>query len=353
MIKRHIRYVACLATLAGAGIGCTAATAAGPDTHVVRPGQSIQKAVDAARSGDTILLTGGTYRESVRMTKSGVTLRGVGPSTVITPGPNSNACARAGSGICVEGTDGHPVEDATVEALTLSGFAKNGLWATRTVRLTVRQVSAEQNKQWGIAQERSTHGTFLDNTVRGSDNAGLFLANMTDAEGGAQDTRGTVVARNQLEDNRVGVTLRRLRNLTVSNNDFTKNCAAVFVVGDENKPRGGALTVSDNFVHGNNKSCPKADRLPEVQGAGIVLTGTESALVTRNVVTDQAGTGVSPFSGGIVLFKSMVGALSEKNQVSGNTLMRNTPADLVNADTGKDNTFQDNSCKSSKPSGLC
>jgi nitrous oxidase accessory protein NosD len=353
MTKRHIASLVCSTALVGSAVGCMAATAAGPASHLVRPGESIQKAVDAARPGDTVLLASGTYRESVRITKSGLTLRGAGSSTVITPADKtpSNACAKAGSGICIEGSSGHPVENATVESLTLSGFPKNGLWSSWTDRLTVRQVTAEKNGQWGIGQEHSTHGVFLDNTARESGNAGLFLANTADSEAAALDTQGAVIARNRLQDNRVGVTIRRLRDLTIASNDFTANCAAVFVVGDENKPPAGALTVSDNFIHANNKLCPKADRLPVIQGAGVVLTGAEDTLVTRNVITDNSGN--SPFAGGIVLFKSMVGSPNARNHISGNTLKHNSPADLVNADVGKTNTFQNNTCRVSKPAGLC
>ncbi|MED7822727.1 right-handed parallel beta-helix repeat-containing protein [Streptomyces chiangmaiensis] len=353
MTKRHITYLAWTTTLLASTLSCAAATAAGPMTHTVRPGDSIQKAVDAASAGDTVLLSAGTYRESVRVTKSGLTLRGMGPSTVIAPATSSsNACAKAGSGICVEGKDGHPVEDTTIAALTLSGFAKNGLWSSWTNRLTVQQVTALKNGQWGIAQERSTRGTFLDNTVRDNGNAGLYLANTFTTEAGATDTHGTLIGRNRLQGNRIGVTIKRLRNLAVATNDMTANCAAVFVIGDENVPRAGALTLSDNYIHKNNKLCPKTARVPIVQGAGIVLTGgTENILMTRNTISDNVGT--SPFSGGIVLFKSWLGVPNEKNQVSGNILQRNAPADIVKADTGKGNTFQGNSCGTSKPAGLC
>ncbi|MCW7942326.1 hypothetical protein AAW14_09795 [Streptomyces hygroscopicus] len=352
MTKRHIAYLACTAALAGCGLGFAPA-AAGPAIHLVRPGGSIQRAVDAARPGDTVLLSAGTYRESIRMTTSGVTLRGRGRSTVISPStrPGKNACAKAGNGICVEGRDGRPVEDTTIRSLTLTGFRKSGLWSSRTTGLTVRQVTAEKNGQWGIAQERGTRALFLDNTARSNGDAGLFLANMVDVEGGATDTQGAVIARNRLEGNRAGLVIKRLRDLTVTKNELTGNCAAVFVVSDENSPRAGGLTVSDNVIHKNNKFCPKTARLPFLKGSGIVLTGAEGTVLTRNVITDNAGN--SPFSGGIVLFRSFVGTLNEHNQISGNTLRRNAPADLVNVDTGKGNTFQRNICRVSRPDGLC
>ncbi|WP_329192351.1 MULTISPECIES: right-handed parallel beta-helix repeat-containing protein [unclassified Streptomyces] len=352
MKKRHILYCAGAAVLCATGLGAAPAAAV-PMVHVVRPGDSVQRAVDAARPGDTVLLTEGTYRESVRVTTSGLILRGMGPRTVLTPaaGEAADACARAGNGICVEGADGRPVGHTTIASLTLSGFAKTGLWSSRTDRLTVRNVTAEKNGQWGIAQERSTRGIFKGNTARGNGDAGLFLANTVATEAGATDTGGTVVEHNHLRDNRNGITLRRLRNLSVGHNDITANCVGVVVVGDENSPHGGHLAVHDNRVVANNKFCPKTARLPFLQGSGIVLTGVEETEVTGNEVTDNKGS--SPMSGGIVLFKSFVGAHNERNKITDNTLRGNAPADLVDSNVGRGNVFKSNSCGASKPTGLC
>jgi hypothetical protein len=427
MTKCHIVYLACTAAVVGTGLGAAPASA-GHKTHVVHPGQSIQRAVDAAEPGDTVLLAPGIYHESVKVTTPGLTLRGAGRKTVIQPSTKEtggkqtgskesgaketgskesgakesgskesggkqagskesgaketggkqtgsketgskesgaketgakesstnkadDSCAKAGNGICVEGTKDRRLKGVTVTSLTVTGFTKSGVSAVWTDRLTVRNVTAVKNGVWGIAQERSVRGVFRANTARENGDAGLFLANTISAEEGATDTKGTVVTRNRLEGNRIGLTVRRLRNLTVRHNHLTGNCAAVFVVGDENKPKAGALTVSDNRIERNNKSCPKTARLDALQGSGIVLTGVEDTVVTRNEIRDNVG--ASPLSGGIVLFKSFVGTPSERNRISDNVLSGNSPADLVNADTGKGNTFDGNSCRSSRPTGLC
>ncbi|MFJ9823984.1 nitrous oxide reductase family maturation protein NosD [Streptomyces sp. NPDC101160] len=353
MTTRQIALLACTAALAASGLGAAAPTAHSRTVHWVRPGESIQKAVDAAGPGDTVLLSPGTYRESVRIATPNLTLRGSGVlPTVLVPGTaDDSACAKAGNGICVTGTEGRPVSGVTVHSLTLRGFAKSGLWASWTDGLRVRQVIAEKNGTWGIAQQGSVRSELSHDIARDNGDAGLFLANTVDKEGGATDTHGTVVSHSLLSGNRVGVTVRRLRNLSVDHNDMTGNCAAVFVVGDESLPRAGAMTIRRNHIHANNKQCPKTPRLPFLQGSGIVLTGTEDTLVANNRVVDNVGD--SPLSGGIVLFKSFVGALNERNEIRDNVALRNGKADLANRDTGKGNTFRGNTCELSEPAGMC
>ncbi|MFE9775097.1 nitrous oxide reductase family maturation protein NosD [Streptomyces sp. NPDC005931] len=358
MTKRHFAYLACAGAVVATGLGAapSADRHTGPTVHRVQPGQSIQKAVDAARPGDVVALAPGTYQQSVRITDSRVTLRGSGAHrTVLVPAANAarstDACAAAGHGICVAGTDARPVERVTVRSLTLRGFAKNGLWATRTDRLTVQAVHAEKNGQWGIASERSVRSVLTRNVVEKNGDAGLFVSNTVDTEEGARDAQQTVIRHNRMAGNRIGVTVRRLRNLSVDRNEATGNCAAVFVVGDESKPRAGALSVTRNRIHANNKYCAKTARLPFLQGSGIVLTGAEDTLVARNRVEDNRG--ASPLSGGIVLFKSFVGAPNERNTVRDNLVTGNSPADLADRDTAKSNTFSGNACTLSEPAGMC
>ncbi|MFJ3224154.1 nitrous oxide reductase family maturation protein NosD [Streptomyces sp. NPDC086783] len=357
MKKCQIAYLVCTAVLLGTGLGA-APSAAGHRIQLVKPGESIQKAVDAARPGDTVLLAHGTHHGSVDVTTPGLTLRGMGRGTVLEPETgtalstrSAGSCAAAGNGICVTGTKKHDVDGVTIASLTVAGFEKNGVYATDADGLTVQRVTAVNNGVWGIATEHSAHGVFRDNTARKNGDAGLFLANTVKEEQGATDTGGTLVEHNQLTGNRIGVTIRRLRNLTVADNHLAGNCVGLFVVGDENKPKAGRVTVRDNRIVRNNKSCPKTARLDALQGSGIVLTGTDDNLLVHNVIEDNVGT--SPLSGGIVLFKSFVGATSERNRISDNLLRGNSPADLVNTDPGTGNTFQENSCGTSRPAGLC
>ncbi|MET7859347.1 right-handed parallel beta-helix repeat-containing protein [Streptomyces sp. NPDC005318] len=369
MKKRSYKQLICLAAVSTAAVGvtvpaCTAASsgskassgsADSPVVREVHAGKSIQAAVDAARPGDTIVVKPGTYHESVLITKARLTLRGTPDRTVIMPAAAgtkaANACAKAGNGICVQGKKGHTVDGVRLESLTVSGFKKNGVWATWTDKLSVRKVTSRSNGIWGIAQERSTRGQFRDNTARANGDAGIFVANTVSEEGGATDTRGTEVRDNTMTDNRIGLTVRRLRNLSIHDNTLTGNCSGVFVVGDEGKPQAGAMTIQRNRVTKNNKFCVKTERLPAIQGSGIILTGTVDTIVRSNTVDNNVG--ATPLSGGIVLFKSFVGAHNTGNTVSDNRASGNRPADLTNQESGNGNKFTGNVCATSVPAGMC
>lgn len=337
---------ACAAAVAAGGVA-TPAHAAG--WIVVRPGQSVQAAVDAAQPGDTVLVLPGTYPGSVRMTKPDVTLRGTSAGTaVLTPAadPGTDTCATAGDGICVTGAAGVRISD-----LTVTGFDHYGIWATGTDRLTVSGVRADDNGQYGIGQEKSTRARLTDNQADGNGEAGIFVANTVTEEGGAIDTQGTVISDNTLTGNHMGLVVRRLRDLTVEGNAADGNCAGMFLVGDENTPHAGDMTIDGNTVTANNAYCAATSRLPYVQGAGIVLTGVEDTTLTRNSVTDNVGD--SPLSGGIVLFPSFVGIPNSDDTVRANLLHGNGPADLADHDHGTGNTFTGNDCQVSLPAGRC
>lgn len=419
MLVRHTKYLAGAMTVAALGAGAVVAPAAHAawNVHVVRAGQSIQAAVDAAAPGSTVLVMPGTYRESVQITRN-VTLMGSATGQVVltapagagnaaaggeagatgyAPAPGNTktsttgadmgaaavsaapatgaagaqsaaaqpeqgttvtgtttqaACAAAGHGICVTGPDGHPLTAVRIEQLTVTGFRTDGIDASGTDGMVVRHVAVTDNGSQGISQEKSTRAVLRDNRATGNGQSGIFVANLVNAEGGALDTRGTVIAGNTLSGNRIGVTIRRARVLQVQDNTVTANCGGVFVVGDENNPKAGDLDIRRNKITDNNKFCAANGRLPVIQGTGVLLTGAEDTRITDNTISGNAGT--SPMSGGVVLYPSEVGVADRRDQVSGNTLSGNKPADLADRDTkGDGNTFSANSCAVSEPAGRC
>jgi hypothetical protein len=117
----------------GAAIG-----SAGAQSSVVGPGESIQKAVNAAHPGDTIVVRG-VHREDVVIRKNGIKLRG--DDAVIEAPPRAKAdspCSKAfgPEAICVLGDVNLKTEPPKLEGPRVSGVSVSGftIRASRTPR---------------------------------------------------------------------------------------------------------------------------------------------------------------------------------------------------------------------------
>src|SRR5918995_916529 len=103
---------------------------AGAQSSVVGPGESIQKAVNAADPGDTIVVRG-VHREDVIIGKNGIKLRG-DEATLKPPARAGSPCSRVSgpTAICVLGDfnletgepNGPRVSDVSVSGFTIRGF---------------------------------------------------------------------------------------------------------------------------------------------------------------------------------------------------------------------------------------
>lgn len=320
----------------------------GPRTHVVRPGHSIQAAVDRARPGDTIRLLRGTYDGGVLVRKR-LTIRGAGDKTVLRPGGTDHCAAVkwAGTGICVIGRPGHPVRGVTVRDLIVRKFAKNGVFGQFTDRLTVERVLATGNGEYGISEFNSTRGRFVhDWALDNGDEAGFYVGDIADAH-------GTIVAGNRSSGNAIGLLVRHARNVRAWENDLVGNCVGVALVDDGQKGGQGNTKVWRNNVSRNSRECSPHEEVPPLGGTGVLFFGGDHNVVEKNVVMDNRGK--LPYSGGIVLFRGTppLNRPARHNLVQLNVVRGNAPFDLVDNSGSRTNRFRRNLCRTSSPAGLC
>src|SRR5687768_16308394 len=111
-----------------AGIG-----SAGAQSSVVEPGESIQKAINAADPGDIIVVRG-VHREDVVIRKNGIKLRGDDDAVIEAPtrAKADSPCSKTfgPEAICVLGDEniktgkleGQRVSDVSVSGFTIRGF---------------------------------------------------------------------------------------------------------------------------------------------------------------------------------------------------------------------------------------
>jgi nitrous oxidase accessory protein NosD len=220
------------------GIGSAAA-----QRSVVGPGESIQKAVNAADPGDTIVVRG-VHREDVVIRKNGIKLRGVGNAVIEAPtrAKADSPCSKTfgPEAICVLGDvniktgklTGQRVSDVSVSGFTIRGFKIEGDGARVIDVIAARNATVVGNRvignvPGGIVVFRNVNSTIAKNHFIGSSE--------TKADGILVEisSRTTVVknvVRSYPEDtNAIEVT--EGIDTTIAGNDLIGNLVGVFVEG--------------------------------------------------------------------------------------------------------------------------
>jgi parallel beta-helix repeat protein len=336
-----------------AGALVAQAAPAGAATFTVKPGQSIQAAINAAPPGSTIVVKPGTYRENVTIAKNNIKLQGTPGQTILKPpaGAPTGGCAFPGdgganenSGICVIGdfdfstfTLITPVSGVSVTGFTVKNFPNQGIFVVGAENTTVQNDVLTNNGAYGVFANTSTGTRILDNTASGSGEAGLYVGDSPSAQ--------AVVKNNTVFNNGFGIFIRSASSGSIVANNAHDNCLGILFLEAPNSPTNWVAT--GNQVNHNNNSCPAGDDAPPISGGGIVVLGGHQIVIQANTVNDNRPSGPSFVSGGIVLI-----AGSSNNQIVGNTAHGNVPADLIDQSAAS-NTFRANDCDTSIPGGLC
>jgi parallel beta-helix repeat protein len=342
----------------GAAIGSAQAA-----NKVVGPGESIQKAVNAADPGDTIVVRG-VHREDVIIGKNGIKLRG-DDATLKPPARAGSPCSRVSgpTAICVLGDfnleTGEPtgprVSDVSVSGFTIRGFkiagkgdkdlvgidvtnARNttvvgnrvignvalGIGVAWSVNTTVaknhviRSGSPEPDEE-GIVVEFSSRTTVVKNVFRG------FVSGID-----VDFSTNTTFAGNDLIGNRLGVLVFESTGTKILSNDITDTTEVGTLILDST----GTKILSNDISRSGE--------------AGIAIFGPERANNDAKVV----GNRISGGAWGIFL------QLAHGGSFAGNTIRNNcagmffeaSPSEPVGGFEVKGNTVENNtrSCRAAK-----
>jgi parallel beta-helix repeat protein len=308
-----------LAAVGGVG-SAWAQGAAG--SSVVGPGQSIQRAIDAAHPGDAVVVKG-DHREDVIIRKDGIKL--LGEDAVIEAPPKSKADSRCSrffgspEGVCVLGQvdlkaaklTGSRVSDVTVSGFTFRGFEIPPIDLTGTRDATVTKNRALGSGTIGIGLSVGTR--ILSNVVRAPEGDGI----------GVEKSRDVTVAGNDVEgSSQSAFFMEKDTNVTVEGNDFTDNTFGMFVL-DSTGTRivSNDMSRSDQvgiFMYGPKRANGARVVANHVSGAefGIQVANSHGGSFTANDLHNNcAGAVFVTFDGG-----PSVG----EYEVKGNTVRDNT-----------------------------
>ena len=359
-VKPRRLFVALMLGLLGAllVVGLASSAQATPkkgasEKLTVRPGESIQEAVDAASAGDKIVVLSGVYRESVVIRKSGIALQGI--KAVIKPPatpPSGEPPCFAPSGICVlgrvnfeAGEVSRYVKNVSVSGFTVRNFEGFGIIALGAQNASFFKNRAFNNGEYGIAAFFST-GTRIVSNVTGNDGeAGIYV--------GSSPRANATIAGNDTYGNALGIFIRDARYGKIFGNHVHDNCVGMQFLADAPGPAGN-FHVSHNKVVNNTRSCPAVEEegAPPLSGVGIALIGAQGVKIYANHIFGNVPSGPTALRGGVVVVRGIGGTPPRNNTVIKNTILKNRP-DIFWDESGSGNRFEANVCKTSKPSGLC
>jgi len=344
-----------------AGIG-----SAGAQSSVVGPGESIQKAVNAAHPGDTIVVRG-VHREDVIIRKNGIKLRG--DDAVIEAPPQSKAdspCSRVvgPEAICVLGDfnintgelTGPRVSDVSVSGFTIRGFKIKGKGGNEAFVIdvyyarnaTVRGNRVIGNVPGGMAFGNSVNTTVTKNHIVGSPKT------VTKGITVGGDSRNTKVVNNVVRsypEGTNGIDLEEAINTTVAGNDLIGNGVGVFVEQNSTGTKILSNDITDStdvgtIIFDSTGTKILSNDISRSGDTGIVIFGPERANNDAKVV----GNNISGGPAGIYV------ANAHRGSFAGNTIHHNCAGMFFEADGVKDpvsgfevkgNTVKDNtrSCR--------
>jgi parallel beta-helix repeat protein len=232
-----------LLVASGVALAVTKIGSAGAQSSVVGPGESIQKAINAADPGDTIVVRG-VHREDVVIRKDGIKLRG--DDAVIEAPPRDKAdspCSKTfgTEAICVLGDvniktgklTGQRVSDVSVSGFTIRGFKIKGkgdntafvidVIAARNATVVGNRITG--NVASGIVDGKSVNTTIAKNHVIGSPETpehGILV----------ESSSSTKIVNNVVRSYVFGIDVTKGTNTTIEGNDSIGNSVDGFGVID-------------------------------------------------------------------------------------------------------------------------
>lgn len=277
--------------------------AAGPGPVTIRvpaDAPTISAGLSVAHPGDLVLVSPGTYRETVALRTDGVTLRGTDRNTVVVDGEvlRPNGIVVTGSGDTVENLT---VRNATLNGVLVTGMsdasgglAKGSDGYTRLdpaqfppiAGFAVRSVTSYDNGLYGIYAFDARDGVIEGTYTSGSADSGLYV-------GQCQPCR-TTVRGNVAERNAVGYEgTNASGQMVVVGNRFSSNRVGMTTDSDHQEalvPQHDAVIVG-NLVSDNAELATPA-QADGGWGVGIGIAGGRSNLIERNRVTGNPTAGV-------------------------------------------------------------
>ncbi len=290
-------------------------------TIVVKPGQSIQAAIDRASYGTRIYVLAGVYHETadptngLNITKSGIRL--IGQTTPKKRVVLENA-GNQRNGIVVVPDDRqdcmgchsdmappfplHPgvpkglkmreplMHDIEIRGITIRGFRNNGLFTENVDGFRIVDVESIDNKNYGIFPTLSRNGIVTHSRATGADDSGIWV----------ETSENVRVTHNLVEGNVNGFEVSNSDDVVLAHNEARGNTvgAAILLLPDifDDRPGAKRIDLLNNHFHDNNK--PNTARPGSIlavvpSGTAILHLGVDDSTIAGNRIENHDFTGIA------------------------------------------------------------
>lgn len=302
-----------------------------PKLKVPEDFPTIQKAVDQADPGTTIVIKRGTYNESVVVRTPHLVIRGQDRFRTVLNGQD-----RRTNGFTVDGT--HHV---SIRNLTVRNYVGNGIFFNNTRYYTANRIDSIKNRTYGIYAFNSYYGVFKNSFGYGSGDSAFYIGQCLGCGGLIENVKSV--------KNYIGYSGTNATGVVIRDSIFARNGAGVVpntLPTEELAPNRGTLII-DNVVRNNNYETIPAAGFSETVGipfgTGVWLAGTENNVVMHNRIQDHERYGV------LITPSLDAESVPKNNSVLGNAIFRSGVYDLAFDGGGEDNCWADNRFSTSGP----
>jgi nitrous oxidase accessory protein NosD len=325
----------------------------------VKPGHSIQSAIDSAKQGDKIIVEAGTYHEQITITKDGIQLIGKGAILLPPSTYKPNFCTGLSksfepenkdtdAGICIYGRGfelapysralqhrkvsktGTYIRDVVVSGFEIRNFTGENIALIGAHNARIRNNKLVDGAQYGFLTVGSKSTQAEKNIVTSS--GLLFIAMCMDDEADAK------FERNDISNYYIALCTQTPGGV-VKQNTVRNCCYGPFV-----DPGIVGAQIIGNTISTRNAGCLPKD------GSGIAVLGAVNTLVQGNTVE---GFKFNDTALGILVIDDPVTKAGAKGNVFERNLLKANDLDIFNGAMATDNVFRGNKCEKSLPVELC
>ncbi|BCW95215.1 MAG: parallel beta-helix domain-containing protein [Fimbriimonadales bacterium] len=244
----------------------------------VRPGESIQEAVDKAGRNGVVRIYPGTYHENVLVIHHGVTIEGVirnGKRPVL-DGRNILPDAISGLG-----------NDFKVMNLEIRNYQGNGVVVHKARNVIYRNLILHNTGLYGVYPVECDGVLVEDCKVSGTRDAGIYVG----------QSRNIIVRRNEAFQNVTGIEIENSVNAIVEDNYVHNNTGGILVFllpFNPSKVLDGCIVRRNRVINNNtpNFADPEAIVSNVLKGTGIMLLAADNTEVYENEVVGNGTFGI-------------------------------------------------------------